>query len=255
VPNQANVRTDDAPSRYELAAAILLYRAGNDTYATLHEVETHRKGGPMLGAGVPATTEACADFARSIAERSAFAGFTEPRMLYVGPRVMAWWRAPAPARVWFESDRDDGKKLIGTRTAITPHPGLVFAIAHGEWYVWAVKGDKRPTPDTRVWFAPYFNVYHDGHICEGNVQRPDRVTPDTVAAFERAFFESKFTHPNVQRAREFCAMKGGAYAFWRALLDGRFKQFPDQHLVAVAGRGKTLAERIRQLEDSKHERD
>lgn len=252
--NKADVHTHGARV-FELHRAILLYQCsqgGGQVYATLHQVERNRPGGPHLAAGVPATQENCAEFARAIADRAAFSGFLSPNLLYIGPRVVAWWRPPAPARVWFKTeDADKPERHIGERSAITPHPGLVFIVAEGNWSVFALKGGKRPAQDEQLYRAPYFNVWLGGRICEGNIERPNRVTPETIATFERAFFESRFTHSNVQRSRDITSYEGGIYVFWRALLDGKYKAFPERFLIRERF---TLVEQLRTLERGKDER-
>lgn len=205
-------------TRLALSQAILLYTNDHihrpEVYATVHPV-LRGKGGTRLGAGVAATREGCAAFVGAMADQSAFAGFLAPAMLYVSPRLVAWWRAPAPARVWFDTgDAAPAEKHIHG-SAVTPHPGLVFVLADRSWYVYAVKGADRPTPTTKLWRAPYFNINEAGHLCEGNIERPDRVNAETIAQFERAFFDSRFTHPN---GRRMVRGKGGIYALWRDLL-------------------------------------
>jgi PRTRC genetic system protein B len=259
MPNEAAVHTNKPAGTYRLQSAILIYGNGSSEpgahYATLHGVSRQGKAGLQLEPGVPATAAGCATFVRSIADRAAFSGFVQSRMLYIGPRVVAWWRAPAPARVWFDAKHDDPSKHIGQRNAKVPHPGLVFTLADGHWYVHAVKGDKRPHQDTPLRVAPYFNVSESGWICEGNIKRPARVTPETIDEFETAFFNSVFTHPNIHRAGRFAIHKGGPYAFWRWML-GRaddpampFDRFPEHVLVNVK---LTLAQHIKQLESKKH---
>lgn len=247
--NHVEIHTG-GPRAFELKNAILLYsdsgRAHGDSYATLHAIE-RGKGGSVLGAGVPATKESCADFVRAIGNQSAFAGFLSPELLYISPRTVAWWRVPAPARVWFEcTDAADKRKHL-KGSAITPHPGLVFVLAGESWFVYAVKGSSRPTADTRLYRAPYMNVWGNNHICEGNIERPKRVTPETIAKFERAFFDSKFTHPNDTGHTKF---KGGIYALWRHLLTCKRVNFPDATLKPIAK--LNLAECIRQHESRKH---
>lgn len=249
--NEINVHTEGA-SAYRLLSAILIYanrdHARANMYATLHQIEHRAKGGPVLGAGIPATKEGCAEFASAMAEQSAFAGFLSPELLYVAPRIVAWWRPPTKARVWFATeDIKDPKKHMGTRSAITPHPGLVFVLADDRWYVYAVKKSDRPGPETPLWRAPYFNVWQSGHICEGNLERPKRVTPATIASFERAFFDSRFTHPNDSGQTRH---KGGIYQLWRELLDGKHREFPGASLVPIAK--LTLAQCVRKHEENKH---
>lgn len=252
----AKVHVDiEGATTYELAAAILLYGNAQEraAYATVHEIE-RGKGGLVLGPGTAATKSSIADLVRSLGERAGFSGFISHQLLYVGAGVVAWWRAPACTRVWFDTKDEEGgkrKNPIGTRNAITPQPGLVFALAHGEWYVYAVKGDERPSANARLYRAPYFNVWTGGHICEGNIVRPGSVNAESLATFERAFFDSRFTHPNLHGPRDLTTFKGGVYAFWRALLDGRWKVFPERYLVDDRA---TLAGRMKSLEDNRRRR-
>jgi PRTRC genetic system protein B len=238
---------------FGLDRAILIYsdqhsmNGGNPrNFAMLHEIERNRIGGAHLAAGTPISASGCKAFVRSLTDLASFDGWLTPTMLYTSPRVTAWWRPPCRERVWFRTtDAPEGDQVkvdIGERSAVTPHPGLVFALAGGEWHVYAVTGADRPQQQTQLHVAPYFNVWEDGHICEGNVKRPAKVTPETIAAFERAFFGSRFTHPNTGRLVNF---KGGAGKFWTALLDGRWKKFPEQYLVRMK---RTLADQLRTLE-------
>jgi PRTRC genetic system protein B len=246
VPAEINIHAL-GESTLRLSQAVLIYtgRNNSEAYATLHDID-RGKGGTRIGAGRPATTEACAGFIQMLASNAAFSGFIAPQILYVGAGTVAWWRPPASTRVWFNTARpaqqDQTRAHIGERTGVTPHPGLVFALAAREWYVAALKGSARPHADTPLHIAPYFNVWRGGHICEGNVRRPRKVTPETIAAFERAFFESRFTHPNMDRLVRF---KGGAGALWSALLDGKFKTFPERVLLPA---GNTLAQWLKSLE-------
>lgn len=241
-------------SRYELASAILLYesRTGmgdRDVYATVHNIERNRRGGPRLAAGQPATAKACEAFARAMTDRAAFAGWIAPEILFVGPRTVAWWRAPAVATMFFETvDEKNARRHIGNRTGRLPQPGLVHMLVEGNWHVYAVKGAARPRPDTPLFRSPHFNVHADGAICEGNVRRPERVSPDTLAQFERAFFHSRFTHPNASD-KLLTRYRGGVHALWRDLLDGRHKTFPEASLQPF---GKhTLESLLRSFEQKK----
>ena len=222
-------------SRYELDSAILLYtsRTGmgdKNVYATVHDIERNRKGGPRLCPGRPATAKACEIFARAMTDRAAFNGWIAPEILFVGPRTVAWRRAPAVATMFFETiDEKNARRHIGNRTGRLHQPGLVHMLVEGRWHVYAVKGAARPRPDTQLFRAPHFNVHEDGAICEGNVRRPERVSPDTLAQFERAFFHSRFTHPNASD-KALTLYRGGVHALWRDLLDGKHKTFPEASL-------------------------
>jgi PRTRC genetic system protein B len=189
------------------------------------------RGGLKLGTGRPATREGLASVAAALAAESAYAGFVDERIVYIGPRVTAWWQPPCLERVFFESRNDDPEKAIGVRSGIVQHPGLVFALAGARWFVFAVRGDARPGPDTPLHRAPYFNVWVSGEICVGNVARPARVSAASLPAWKGAFFGSRFTHPNEARSGALTHYRGGMYALWRDLLDGRITTIPAASLV------------------------
>lgn len=232
-----------------LSAAVLIYGDNNGSaYATVHGIERRAKD-VRLDAGRPATRAACAQLAHALGEASTLAGFTPAALLYLGAQTIAWWRAPQTTRVFFAAPDDPERPGVGKRSAVVPHPGLVFAITARAWYVAAVKGGARPGPDTKLFRAPYFNVWKNGHICEGNVRLPERMAAGMIANYERAFFGSNFTHPNdPQGLVRNC--KGGVVGLWTELLDGRHHHtFPERVLAPLGSKaGSTLSGFIKTLE-------
>lgn len=234
--------TNHEATRWVLSKAILVYEAlgRQSVYATVHDIEGNAKD-LRLGAGVPATKEACARLARELGAASTLSGFTPPNLLYLGGRALLWWRPPSPARIFFNTtksaaadqreDKADAARL-GKCHGVTPHPGLVFAVTSSAWYVFAVKSAERPEPDTGLFRAPYFNVWAGGRICTGNVQLPDTLGTAALHRYERAFFDSEFTHPNVHGKERLTRHPGGSYKFWREVLDaGAEAAFPVDQLV------------------------
>jgi PRTRC genetic system protein B len=249
---------------WELSHAILLYtstsqgiapqgRADAYAYATIHEV-TNVGRAPRLEAGVPATRDACAGIARALGAMATLGGFIPQNLLFLGAGSLIWWRPPGPARVFFDTrnapagDQPDdagGAALIGEKSAVCPQPGLVFAVAGGRWYVYAVPGDKRPHPLTALWRAPYFNVWASGEICAGNVRLPDTLTPGALHDYERAFFDSRFTHPNVRGRDKLIHHADGPYGFWAGMLRRPVELgFPEQLLVGTKLNLERLAKRL-----------
>lgn len=215
-----------------LAQAVLVYRgASGDALATVHEVE-QIDGEAVIGAGRALTPRSAMALARALLKRAAHGGFLPDNVLFVAGDLILWWLRPATRHVTFRvSDRD--APLLGAveRGESVPHPGLVFAASNREWRVWAVKGTQRPTLATPLFQAPYFNVDAEGHICQGSVSKPDGTTAEKIGAWNDAFFRSYFTHPNV--AAKLLRYPGGSFAFWRDMLDGRFKRFPERVLMPL----------------------
>lgn len=224
-----------------LASAILIYKGGRTfdnserVHATLHDVAHVDGGTPALLPGVTADKPAIAKLLARLGESLSFTGFIPHRLLFVGPDALVWWTEPGLRQVWFQGGK------VGTRSAVTPHPGLVFAVAGGRWYVWAVKGKQRPDVQVELFRAPYFNVWENGKICEGNVELPRSFGIETIDGYEQAFFSSNFTHANVHGKGKLTTHRGGPTGLWKALLDGKYKTFPTATLVAAAN-PQTLGE-------------
>lgn len=260
---RVSVSAGDRPD-WKLCHAVLVYSGGGHSgrsdrersYATVHEVHDV-KGTLRLAAGAPATREACADLARTLGANAGLSGFTPEALLYLGARSIAWWRPPGRARIYFDTTGaaagdqaadKTGAALIGKRSGAVQHPGLVFAVNARGWFVYAVQEATRPTPQTKLFRAPYFNVWTSGQICAGNVKLPETLSPRTLAEYERAFFGSNFTHPNTH-GKDRLVKTGNAYAFWSARLDaGEGEPFPIHALNPLQ---QTLATLARKLDDTK----
>jgi len=243
---------------WDLKAAVLVYGSEHNSrdesvYATVHGIEK-RGQKYSLAAGMPATKEACSQLARALGAASTITGFMPENLLYLGGRSIIWWRPPAPATVYFDTtrtvagDQTDDKTaaaLIGKKTGRTPQPGLVFAITTSSWYVFAVAGAARPTLESKLLRAPYFNVWTSGQICTGNVRLPESLSPAALQRFERAFFDSEFTHPNVRGKERLVNHPKGAYALWASLFQLPAGQpFPEAHLIPLKSNLQRLAKQL-----------
>jgi len=221
---QIHTRTDGV---LRLAQAILIYRgASNAALATIHDVE-QVDGEPVILAGRAMTPRAANQLSRSLSKSVSHGGFLPETVLYMDGDLLVWWLAPAPRHIAFRAPELGAPE----RGEVVPHPGLIFAASSKVWKVWAVKGRKRPTLDTALFQSPYFNVWEGGGICRGNVQVPEGTTTEKIAAWNAAFLGTFFTHPN--GAGKLVRYRGGAYPFWRDMLDGKFKRFPERVLVDV----------------------
>lgn len=224
--NQAEfqIRTQTA-GILRLDTAVLIYRGASDSaLATVHRVE-EVDGEPVIMAGQAMTPRAAIVLAKALSKGVAHGGFLPETALYMDGDLLLWWVPPARRHVAFRAEQLGAPE----RGEVVPHPGLVFAASSRIWKVWAVKGRHRPTLQTALFQSPYFNVWEGGDICRGNVQVPEGTTAEKIDAWNAAFFGSFFTHPNVKQ--RLVRYRGGAFAFWRDMLDGRFKRFPERVLV------------------------
>jgi len=197
-----------------LTGAVLMYQSNvGDVYATSHPVvaDAEHPGRQVIGAGVPLSKGALANFASAVGAATAFTGFLPENLLFSSPNVIAWWTPAAVRMTWFKAAGSG--KLDGHGMAA--HPPLVFVATPNDWFVFALRDDVRPTPRTRLYHSPHFNVWDGGRICTGNVELPPTFGAEVIDRYERAFFRSHFTHPNRSNAVKF---KGGMEQLWRAQL-------------------------------------
>ncbi len=212
-----------------LDRAVLIYHgASGSALATVHEVEDV-DGEPVIGAGQAMTPRAAIALARSLSKNVTHGGFLPETVLYMDGDLLLWWLPPGKRHIAFRTPGKEDQMGAAERGETVPHPGLVFAASSQVWRVWAVKGRARPTLATSLYQAPYFNVDARGDICQGNVAVPEGTTAEKIAAWNDAFLRSYFTHPNVPG--NLVRYYGGAYPFWRDMLDGKYSRFPERVLV------------------------
>jgi len=73
-------------------------------------------------------------------------------------------------------------------------PTLVFKLEKNDLSVFAVKSNN-PDENTKLWNAPFHNVYNSGNICMGNAKVKKSHDIIKIMKYqEDAFFNSKFTH-------------------------------------------------------------
>lgn len=221
-----------------LRQAVLIYRgAQGSAFATVHDIE-EVDGEATILAGKAMTPRVAITLSRELAKGVSHGGFIPDTVLYMDGELLLWWTRPGKRHIAFRAEGLGDAE----RGEVVPHPGLVFAASSQVWKVWAVKGGARPTPDTELFQAPYFNVYDTGAICQGSAAVPEGTTAGRIGAWNDAFFGSFFTHPNVRK--KLVKYRGGSYRFWRDMLDGRFERFPERVLVPLrATLGQLLSER------------
>jgi PRTRC genetic system protein B len=234
-----------------LSQAILVYtdepKAHSGTgraalYATVHPVQnfgTEANPNFQIAAGSPLTREALLAMFESLAKKHSLNTDIIPEnVLSISADHMVWWMPAGERNVFFNN------KELGKRAEKVPHPALMFAVVKGSWYVFALAKNERPTAETALQFAPYFNVYDSSAICIGSARVPRGISASATSQWENAFFDSEFTHINGQAKK--ATHPRGEYALWKELLDGVYKTFPVEFLAPTKFTLQTFMVAIRQ---------
>jgi PRTRC genetic system protein B len=140
-------------------------------------------------------------------------------------RLIAWWTPPQKRPMFFGTTQGD---MAGMNGAIFPQPALVWLAMDHSLSIRALKENRRPTADTRLCVAPYWNVYDIGSVCLGSMRAPDASTVASIPQWEQSFYESEFTHGNVGRLTRH---SGGFEGLWKELA-GK-EEFPTESLIEL----------------------
>jgi PRTRC genetic system protein B len=168
---EAQIRIGSRRS-FTLRQAVLIYRDNSAAFATLHEVQAGRDQVPYLGPGQSLTTA----FLRSLAEGlgSTIAPEILPENLLVRtPDLVVWWSNAGRRVMFFEGGSKDASALNGH---LYPQPPLVFKVYQRELFVRALERNIRPSADTPLKTAPYWNTEGSrGLVCAGTMRIPQEV--------------------------------------------------------------------------------
>ncbi|TWI20307.1 PRTRC system protein B [Sphingobacterium siyangense] len=99
-------------------------------------------------------------------------------------------------------------------------PPLLWVANRQSLYVFALKTDRRPTEKTKLYNAPFFNVYENGNVCMGNVDIRIKKTAsleEFTKAWEDYFFNSYFSH----LMNSYNPIKGNCVMLWEELINNR----------------------------------
>ena len=208
---------------FSLKQAVLVYQDGTRAFATLHEVKCRPNEAPYLCAGQSVTTGFLETLAKGLGASMAAEVLPE-YVLARTPELIAWWSQAKLRLMFFGEGSAETKELNGQ---MFPHAALVFMIHGRDLFVRALAEDCRPTANTRLKQAPYWNTDSRGQVCLGSMRVPDEHSAGSLPNWENAYFASEFTHPS--GAVRLTSHPGGFLGLWSSLA-GR-KRFPAKFLV------------------------
>jgi PRTRC genetic system protein B len=210
---------------FNLSRAILVYSDGRESFATVHQPKRSPDGGaPYLDAGEPVTVDFLKELARGLG-RNIPQEILPGNVLVLTPDVLVWWTR-RQHRVMFYNAASDGLTL---NARVFPQPPLVFKVSGSELFVRALAENKRPVADTPLMVAPYWNCDgQSGRVCQGSMRAPSRLCLEATAGWERAFFESEFTHAAL--GAQLTTHPEGFLGLWRDLA-GSHEAFPPEFLL------------------------
>ncbi len=228
-----------ANCEFKLSEAVLVYRGGGEgAFASLHQVKQDQNGCPYLAPGEPVSTAFVRKLARGLGTQLDPEVFPD-NILARTPELVVWWTRPRQQVMFFGGTDDEARKLNGL---LFPHPPLVFKVAGRDLFVRALATNSRPSPETPLKTAPYWNTDSRGLVCQGTMRAPESSEIPSISQWEDSYFQSAFTH--AAGAVRLTKHAEGFIGLWRCLA-GR-KRFPVRHLTDA---GEALQEFVSHGDD------
>ena len=236
-----NVSASSGSATLALQKAILVYGPSESdhwsskgeiamAHATVNDIDM-TSGKPVLKPGRLVTQSDLKALASGLAQSQALTApaWIDLTMLALGAGRMVWYSPPCQRAMFFKkSALAQNLSFEGKGTA--PIPGLVWMVLRGQLYVFAFTGKNRPTKETKLYQAPFFNVWSRGMICAGNAGMPKGDDAGLSQKWMAAFFGSHFTHVNFTEADRL--VKGVCpVSFWQSMIAKPCKSFPESILV------------------------
>jgi PRTRC genetic system protein B len=117
---------------------------------------------------------------------------------------------------------------LGIPNGIANVPPMLWMADRNRLFVYALKSANRPTENTQLYDAPFFNVYNDGSVCMGTVNvdiKKSASLEEFTTAWENYFFNSFFSH----LVNDHNPVKGNCVSLWKKLV-GSSEMFPKEVL-------------------------
>jgi PRTRC genetic system protein B len=176
--------------------AIIIYEDkksyGKEYFLESREIK-NVKGKYAFMAPVPLASNILRDIANSFHKNDAtdmnVGGIIAPHLLYgifkPGKVVVMWYRPAGVRQLNFVS----GLGINGDTNVSCP--ATLYIVINEKLYVYALMTSERPTEMTKIYNAPFFNIYQDGNVCLGSAKVGNRKAETfelEAARFERAFY-------------------------------------------------------------------
>lgn len=192
-----NQRTEELLANFSPKVAVVVYEdwGQNKFYLESHSFDSEGRimeGKPLLQDTIQSMLDVFFDERQ---DSSRITGYIPYNVLSYdnlpgGKYNLVWYR-PAETRVIHFSDQ---LKIPSGEVWLPP---LLYKVMGSKLYIFALKSDTRPTVETRLFKAPFHNIYSDGSVCLGNakVKKPDQKSFENVIQYwEDMFWLSEFSH-------------------------------------------------------------
>lgn len=221
--------TNQFETYYSPISALVFYRcnsAMNESYVEYYDMD---KNGAPINAH-PLTVHEAIKLAESLTvekdktNKLTSDGILPANLLYFdaeSDKIM-WYTKPQFRNLYFT-------KSLGIPSGRCHTPAMLWTADRKSLNVYALIGNRKPTLNSPLFYAPFFNVNESGNVCLGSVdvQTEEKGSvKELMKLWETYFFNSYFSH----LMAEHNPVNGNCVLLWEDL-SGSEKCFPENMLI------------------------
>lgn len=218
--NNVNDITEDFGTLYHPKSALVFYQTqgtNSDMYVEHFDID---KNGTPVNAH-PLTVNEAKVLAKALhTDKEKDKAFLKPKgilptnILHINPSekgTVLWYTKAQEQQLYFVNGLGipNGKAYV---------PPMLWYANKNSLAVFALATDRRPTENTSLYFAPFFNIYEDGKVCMGTVSidiKNSASVEEFTTAWENYFFNSYFSHLLGKHS----PIKGNCVSLWKKLIE------------------------------------
>lgn len=227
--------TQDFGTLYYPTTALLFYQnddRNKDTYVEYFDMD---KNGNPINAH-PLTEREAETLAKALitkTQRGKKQDFLRPKGI-LPTHVLQINPSENGSVLWFTKSMK--RQLFFTENLEIPNgmaevPAMLWSANKRGLKIYALANNRRPSENTPLFFAPFFNVYENGNVCMGTVDvhiQNSTSLEEFIKKWEDYFFNSYFSH----LMNEHNPINGNCVNLWKSLINTE-KQFPKETLKKV----------------------
>lgn len=190
------VSLNESQDHLKTEMALLFHtRAGKLQLTTVHSASQH-KDRVELNPGKPLSPDQEAHvislLLSSGQDKNDAIEFIPEGVLIDNARFTMWFIPESRRLMHFHTDQ-------GRSSRVVYWPNQMVLAMDNRLYLAAVKDNKRPTPNSPLYFSPCGNVWNNTELCQGNAKSPGRHGIDAIEDWQALIFDSAFSHANNRR--------------------------------------------------------
>ncbi len=218
--NNVNDITENFGTLYHPKSALVFYQTkgtNNDMYVEHFDID--KNGNPVNAH--PLTLNEAKVLAKALhTDKEKDKAFLKPKgilhtnILHINPSekgTLLWYTKAQQHQLYFVNGLGipNGKAYV---------PAMLWYASKNSLSVFAIATDRRPSENTPLYYAPFFNIYEDGKVCMGTVStdiKNSATVEEFTDAWEDYFFNSYFSH----LLGEHNPIKGNCVSLWKNLIE------------------------------------